>query len=391
MRPGTPGFSGARLREAREARGLSVISLAEVANVSTQSIYHYENGRYSPGPEVLRQISSACNLPDAFFFLPEREKPRRVFYRSMSAATKTARSRAEHRFGWFHDLVLYVSEFVALPEGDFPKLDLANDPLLISDEEIDEAADEVRRAWRMTDGPVSNMVFLLENHGAVIARDHMGALTLDSMSDFVAEENRPYVIIGIDKGSPARWRFDAAHELAHVILHRGAPDNPDPQRFKRMEEQAHRFAGTFLLPSVPFADDLFAANLDVMRALKSKWKVSISVMIMRARALGLVTEDVEKKLWINMSRRKWRKEEPLDDSMEIEEPRLLRRSFELIFQEGAQTPADVETRLALSPGDIEVLSGLPSGYLSGYAPVSLRNGDPRLDNVVELASRRREH
>src|ERR1019366_3513946 len=69
MRVGSPGFSGQRLREAREVRSLSVTSLSELANVSAQAIYQYENGRRSPSPDVLAKIALAVKLPPAFFLL----------------------------------------------------------------------------------------------------------------------------------------------------------------------------------------------------------------------------------------------------------------------------------------------------------------------------------
>jgi Zn-dependent peptidase ImmA (M78 family)/DNA-binding XRE family transcriptional regulator len=374
MRIGTPGFSGQRLREAREARGLPVISLSELANVSAQAIYQYESGRRSPSPDVLEKIALAVNLPPAFFLLPERpETGVPLFYRSMSTATKGARNRAEHRLRWLRDIVAYLSGFVALLDANFPDLGLPDDPILLSDNEIEQAAEDARRYWHMGDGPIANMVLLLENQGAVIARDRLGADTLDGLSQVAAEDGRPCVVIGIDKGSPARWRFDAAHELGHILLHANVRRETldRPERHKKIEEQAHRFARAFLLPLAPFGDDLFGVSLDAFRALKPRWNVSIATMIFRARDAGLLSEDTERKLRIGMSRHKWRIMEPYDETTEIEEPRLLRRSFELILNKRDQTPADVTARIGLPASDIETLSGLPAGYLTGYSRVIL--------------------
>jgi Zn-dependent peptidase ImmA (M78 family)/DNA-binding XRE family transcriptional regulator len=374
MRIGTPGFSGHRLREARESRGLSAISLSDLTDVSAQAIYQYENGHRSPSPETLERIANATNVPLAFFTLPDRiEDPSPIFYRSMSTATKAARNRAKRRFSWLQDIASYLSNFVALPNPDFPLLDLSDDLMMLSNDEIERAAEELRRYWRMGDGPISNMVLLLENQGAVLARDRLGAATLDGLSQIVAEEHRPFVVIGIDKGSPARWRFDAAHELGHIILHSKVRKETfvHPEQFKKMEDQANRFAAAFLLPLASFGDDLFGISLDAFRSLKPRWNVSIAMMIIRARDADLLSEDAERKLWIGMSRRKWRLSEPYDDVTEFEEPRLLRRSFELVLEEGGQTSADVTARICLPPSDIETLSGLPQGYLGNYARVAL--------------------
>lgn len=394
MRVGTPGFNGARLREAREARSLTAIALSEVVGVSTQAIYHYENGRSSPGPEVLGRISAAINLPESFFLLSERKvTASKIFYRSMSSATKGARNRAERRFAWLRDIVSYLSGYVVLPESNFPELDVPRDPLRLSDQEIEDAAERVRKYWKMGDGPIANMVLLLENQGAIIARDELGAETLDSLSTFVERENRAYICLGTDKGTAVRWRFDAAHELGHLVLHSHLDPSlfAKPDQFKRIENQAHRFAAAFLLPMGPFSKDLYGLGLDSLRAIKPKWKVSIGMMIKRARHAELVSEDAERRLWISYNRRKWRRSEPYDDTLEVEEPRVLRRAFELLFDRGEQTPADAVARLALSAMDVETLSGLPSGYLAEHSRVALLADKPGSESgrIIQLAARRR--
>lgn len=375
MRRGTPGFVGGRLREAREVRKLTIVSLSEIAEVSPQAISQYEHDQSSPSPDVLRRMTSALNLPESFFLLPERagDVEGTVFYRSMSSTTKSARVRAEHRYVWLRDIVGYVSQYVALPESDFPVLNLPHDPLLLSDDDIEEAASDLRRHWGLREAPIANTVLLLENQGAVIARDRLGADSLDGLSRWVSSEHRPYIMVGIDKGSPSRWRFDVAHELGHLMLHAHVEPGllAKTDRFKLLEAQAHRFAAAFLLPFGPFSDDLFGASLDAFEAIKPKWKVAISMMITRAYHGGLIDKETRRKLMINLSRRGWRRLEPYDDTMEIEEPRLLRRSLELIIENGAQTPADVVDALSLPAQDIETLSGLPSGFLSGFSPVTL--------------------
>jgi hypothetical protein len=113
-------------------------------------------------------------------------------------------------------------------------------------------------------------------------------------------------------------------------------------------------------------------NLDTLVALKPKWKVSVAMMITRAHRAGFISDDAARRLWINYSRRGWKRSEPYDDSMEAEGPRVLRRSFELILENGAQTPDDVVARLALPLSDVEALCGIPPGYLYSFAPVVLR-------------------
>ena len=52
-------------------------------------------------------------------------------------------------------------------------------------------------------------------------------------------------------------------------------------------------------------------------------------------------------------------------SIQPEQPRLLRRSFELLIQERIKTRDQIRLDLPFAVGDIEELSGLPRGFLMG--------------------------
>jgi Zn-dependent peptidase ImmA (M78 family)/DNA-binding XRE family transcriptional regulator len=374
MRAGTPGFVGARLRAARDARQLSAVTLAELVGVTPQSISNYELEISTPGPGVLQAIAGAVNLPEQFFSEPVRDIETPIFFRSMASTTKRARAKARVRLEWLQAITDHLAQFVQLPAPHLPDFEPPTDPNLLSFAEIEELAVETRRFWSMRDDPVGNMVYLLENQGVIVARDNLGAESLDGLSNWTPE--RPFVMIGTDKGTAVRWRFDAAHELGHLVLH----NRIDPALlsktadFKLLEAQAHRFAGAFLLPLQAFADDFFAANLDALRGLKAKWRVSIGAIIMRARDTEMISESTARHLLINYGRRGWRKAEPLDDELEAEFPRLLARSFEVVLAEPTHTPADTLLALGLTSTDVENLAGLAGGYLtSDFAPVSLLN------------------
>lgn len=379
MPASTPGFVGGRLREARLVRGLRAVELAESLDVTPQAVSSYETGKKSPSPAIADSIAQKLNLPAHFFTKPiEPSADVAVFYRSMSAATKAARMRAEGRLRWLEAIADYLGTVVELPDVNIPLADLPSDPFSLVVQDIEGLAADARRHWRMSeDAPIGNMIYLLENQGVVVARDDLGAM-LDSLSAR-SGSGRPHVMIGKEKGTAVRWRYDAAHELGHLILHR----HVDPRalrrttEFKVIEDQAHRFAAAFLLPMGSFAEDFFSASLDAMRAMKPKWRVSIAMMIKRARDGHLISEDHYRRLFINYSRRRWNGFEPLDDTLEPEEPRLLYTATELTLSHGSQSAEDLTAVLALAPSDIETLCGLPHGYLRDIdkPQLSLRSRD----------------
>ena len=130
--------------------------------------------------------------------------------------------------------------------------------------------------------------------------------------------------------------FDAAHELGHLILHRHLQDRQIKNLSLHgiLENQAHRFAGALLLPERSFSQEVWAPTLDAFVSLKKHWRCAVAMMVSRCEHLGMLDEVQVKRAWINLSRRGWRTEEPLDNVLEPEEPKLLRRSFQLLIDEG---------------------------------------------------------
>src|SRR5688500_7643547 len=124
------GFVAGRLRQAREARGLSLVALADLAGVSSAAISQYEKGQHTPRPETFELLAKRLNLPPTFFLRPEVITPveqHRLFYRSMSSATKQARTRAGRRLEWFKEIVGYFEQFFDLPEPSVPDFGLPDD------------------------------------------------------------------------------------------------------------------------------------------------------------------------------------------------------------------------------------------------------------------------
>jgi Zn-dependent peptidase ImmA (M78 family)/transcriptional regulator with XRE-family HTH domain len=381
MRPGTPGFHGERLREAREARGLTATTLAGLIDVTRAAVSQYESGTQSPAPQVMQAIARVLNLPVEFFLCLSALAPTEVvFYRSMSSATKRARTRAERRYAWLREIVALLRGYIQFPRVRFPSFDVPPDPAALTWTIIERLASETRRHFDLGDGPVSNVAWLLENHGAVVARCDLDAGPLDAFSEWRNDEGMPYVILNAGKDSAARSRFDIAHELGHMVLHRHLPRVPqrEDHLFKMIENQANRFASAFLLPADSFRADLGVLTLDRCVAIKSKWRVSVQAMLMRAGQIGVVSVEQEKRHWMNLGRRKWRTREPLDDSLPPEHPKFLAKSVELLVRENIVDPLDIPRRVTLAASDVEELAGLPPGFLGASGPhVRLIGGDDR--------------
>ena len=389
MRPGTPGFVGYRLREAREARGMTAIALADILGITRAAVSQYENGHQSPSPEIMRQVSHVLNSPVQRFLRPADSSRDRgvIFYRCMSSATKRARSRAERRYEWLREISCFLEKYARFPDVQFPQFELPDNPEQLDHDRIDDLATEARRFWGLGDGPISNVTWLLENNGAIMCRCELEAATLDAFSEWHPSDRRPFIILASDKDSAARSKFDAAHELGHMLLHRKVMPSllNHNSSFSLLEAQANRFASSFLLPSASFGNEFYAPSLDALRSLKERWGISIAAMIMRAADLRLVTEDQQKKMWINLARRKWKTREPLDDIVEPERPRFLRRCLELLLEKRVISAQEISFQLGISASDIERLIGLEPGRLSGHQlPVEIVGDNPLDDDSGQI-------
>jgi Zn-dependent peptidase ImmA (M78 family) len=269
-----------------------------------------------------------------------------------------------------------------LPEPKVPDFGISN-PGTLKAKDIETYAMHTREEWGLGVGPIADVTLLLENNGAIISKLRFAADGLDAYSHWSKRDGTPYVILGADKSSAVRSRIDAAHELGHLVLHRKRGVLPH----KTLEEQAFRFASAFLLPEESFSKELWAPSLDAFRSLKDRWLVSIGAMIKRCQELEIINDDQYQRMWINYTRRGWRGIEPLDESLQMERARLLRRSFEMLVNERMRSKAQILLDLPYSSTDLEEIAGLPRGY---FLDQESDARPPARADVVQFPSRKTE-
>jgi Zn-dependent peptidase ImmA (M78 family)/transcriptional regulator with XRE-family HTH domain len=378
----TPGFVGQRLAEARRARGVSATDLAGMIGVSVQSISKYENGHQTPKLDVFHTISAALNIPRAYFLRPVHlDDQRPVFWRGRLSAPPAMRERAAVRLEWMKDVVDYVAGYFEFPPLNILQIKVP-DIESVGPDFLKSAAAEIRSHWGIRPGPMPDVIEKLENNGVLVSRIHVGAEKLDAFSQWSDRFNVPFIVLSRDKASAARQRYDALHELAHIVLHKSLPQRRlnDRACYNAIERQADRLAGFMLLPEKEFSEELFAPSLDGFLTMKERWGASVGAMIMRCRSLGILDEDAAKTMWINYNRRGWRNGEPLDGKMEKERPFMIRRSFEKLMSEKVQSAAEIMTALPFPAADLEEISDLEPGTLTG-------NVDSRAEPVLKAEFR----
>jgi Zn-dependent peptidase ImmA (M78 family) len=369
MTRGINGFQPGRLAQVLAIRRLSQVQLATMVGVSASTISKWRVGPQTPEPDKLEKLAAAVNVQPEWFTRPLLDKPSDPLFRSNASAHQAAREMLEGRLEWAQEISACLEEFVDFPSANFPERTFTN-PEEITAEDIEEAAQDCRNLWGLGSGPVSDVALALENAGAILIREETGVAQIEGLSAWSSALHRPLVLLASDKDNGFRSRFDTAHELGHVVLHKNVPRATERLRHNEMEKQAHRFAGAFLLPAESFSAEVrLPATLDSLLLLKQRWGVSVAALIMRLEALELISEEDKITLFKRRSARWGAKSEPGDETRSPEKPRLLRRTVELLLSANVMPTEGIARHLGISEQDIEMLTGLPKNFLSTKADV----------------------
>jgi Zn-dependent peptidase ImmA (M78 family)/transcriptional regulator with XRE-family HTH domain len=376
MPAGVEGFIPGRLTMAREARALRKRDFAALIDRSdaTVSKYESEDRPQRPDAAVLPRMAEVLGVEISWFFKP---LPRRidttVFYRSLISELGLMRDKARARLDFVESIEQVVSEHVEFPELDVPDLLDGRPYASLRRDDFDHYARALRDQWELGDGPIDDLLLVIENAGIIVAEDEIGSVKLDGVSRWSTVTGRPYMLVAVDKNVAVRRRLDAAHELAHLTLHRHVSPEDHTRNFRLIEEQAMAFAGAFLLPADTFGDEIYSHSLEALLSLKTKWKVSVGAMIKRLVNMDIISEEYERRLWQYYSYRRWRTREPFDDKLPVEQPQQLRGAIELIIDEGVLSRRELLREIGLSASDVCALSGLPGTFF-----------DETSENVVRL-------
>jgi Zn-dependent peptidase ImmA (M78 family)/transcriptional regulator with XRE-family HTH domain len=321
---------GERIKEAREIKGYSQTTLAELIGVQRQSVSAYEKNRIKPSAEALSAIALATQFPFHFFLndRPRGDENRTapISFRKLESSTKTSRLQAEQYENILADIYYYLKNYLDFFNPNIPLIGTI-DYQTITDEQIENIAIEVRRAWGLGDGPIQHIVRLLENNGIIIAPVKLSQ-TMDAFSTW--RHDRPIIMMSDSNRSCSRRRFNLAHELGHLVLHY-LVDEEDFEKSevrKEMERQANRFAGAFLFPFKSINNEFFSCSIPALIKLKERWRVSIAAIVYRLHYLGLINANQKRYVMIQLGSN--RKNEPLDDKIPMEEPVIIKKSFDVL-------------------------------------------------------------
>ncbi|TPQ47666.1 DNA-binding protein [Prosthecomicrobium hirschii] len=387
MRMGTPGFIPQRLTDARAARRIaSRTALARLISVNSSTVARWEDGSNSPDADALSLLSETLRVRREFFLRPIQESPRARFYRTLSSTLKGDIGYQQAQMKWLQEISAIVQHYVDFPAIDIPDVLEGCSYKQLRDEDIEAIALRLRRHWSLGEGPCPDLLAFMERIGIVVAAIEMNTSKLDGLCSWDAED-RPYVLLATDKMSFPRRQMDAAHELAHAVLHRNVTATELKCDLKLIESQAFRLASAFLMPSTSYPHEVVRPSLAMFQTLKERWRVSIKAQIKRLSDLEQVDPDHQTDLYKLYSAKGWNsKGEPLDRAWPLTEPRMLRQSLEMIIASQVRTKDDLlAVEFTMSPGDVENLAALPPGWFTSRPGeiIQLRQDIKRTSNSTQ--------
>ncbi|MER6611191.1 XRE family transcriptional regulator [Streptomyces sp. NPDC000927] len=348
-------FTPERLVLARKRRRMTLAALSRESGFSAQSITAFENARKVPSEETLSSLAEALHFPLSFFHAPPAPDmvPGAVSFRAPSKMSAAERDSALSCGSIAATLNHWLEDHFTLPKPDVPSYGELSPEV---------AAEQVRADWGMGEAPAPNMVHLLEAHGVRVFSLAPDCLDADAFS--TTRHGTPYVLLNTRK-TGERGRFDAAHELGHLVLHSGYESPRGPAA----ETAADAFASAFLMPkSGILAQQVSNASVERILSAKRRWNVSAMAFSYRLKNLQLLSEWRFQQTAKQLAQLGYKKGEP-GSSMVRENSRIISKVLEVLRADGIPM-TDLANALHIFPEEL-------NHYLFGLAPIGYRGGEQK--------------
>lgn len=337
-------FQPARLTLARERMGMTKKALAEQIGKTPAALTQFEGGRSRPDASTIGSLAMALGVAPAFFTVPHEQllSIDECHFRSLRSASQRDRRRLLATASLRSQIIAALAGHV-----DFPPERISEVACSASDvAEIERCAVETRRRWGLGLGPVPNLIKLLESRGVVVSLIPSECRDVDAFSAW--HGSRPLIFLVPYKGSSSRTRFDAAHELGHLVMHEDVTPGSPP-----LEREANRFAGAFLVPHESFlAECPRRIHWGHLYEMKRRWRVSIAGLIRRGYDLGVYSESAYRRAFVRLNATGERKQEKHEPP--AEHPTLLEQAIGIAREDGL-LPVIAE-QLGLREAAIEALA-----------------------------------
>src|SRR5258708_27820487 len=282
---------GSRLKLAREAAGLSLRQLEDRINnlVSAQAIGKYERDEMMPSSPVLLGLSKALSVSTDYLLSKREVALAEIDFRRHTSSGEREQRAVEAKVLDYAERYLQIEGILpdSAPHWDAPD---AKEFRIEQPQDAEQAADKLRKLWKLGIGPVNSITELLENKGVKVVEIDMPVAVSGSKAFAKQHDEIPAALIVVNSNhNGERQRFTLAHELGHLVL-RFVGSMPE----KQQERAADRFAGAFLMTQELLVKlvgpSRSAIAVGELILLKRYFKVSIAALVVRCGQPGILTK-----------------------------------------------------------------------------------------------------
>ncbi|MBP2635782.1 MAG: uncharacterized protein H6Q72_1689 [Firmicutes bacterium] len=327
---------------ARETRGLTQSDLANMLSITQGKLSKIESGFLQVSDEDLVSISNVLKYPKHFFF---QDDPiygpgvSELFHRKRQAISTKLLKKNHAIVQLRHMQISRLLKSVDIGSINIKPQDI-DEPGAPTPEEV---ARMTRAMWNLPNGPINNMVEVIENAGGIVIPYDLDTNKIDAMSRWIP--GSPPLFFINTRMPMDRIRFTLGHELGHVIMH--TTPNSD------MESQADAFAAEFLMPSKDIRTSLDNLTLEKLASLKRLWKVSMAALIYRAKELNKITENQARYLYMQMARLGYKTREPESLEPPKEQPQLFYDLAKVHLEDLGYTDTELSILLSLNEDEFK--------------------------------------
>lgn len=286
-----------RLKNARIMKGLSMDELVSAMgnNISKMTISKYEKCQLSPNSSIIISLAKALEQPVDYFFRPYSLQINSIkFRKTKSRFTVKEEDSLKEQISDLIERYINIEE-ICNSSVNFNTSYLS---VIISDQQVKQSAETLRREWLIGNDGIVNVIDLLEEHGIKVMEIEASA-SFDGLSSMV---NDVYPVVVLNKAfSSERKRFTALHELGHLVLN-FAEDISE----KEEERYCNLFASEMLISEAVFKNIIGESRHDIsyqeLKAIQLKFGISCDALMYKAKYCGIISEQRYKTYFIQKNR-----------------------------------------------------------------------------------------
>jgi Zn-dependent peptidase ImmA (M78 family)/DNA-binding XRE family transcriptional regulator len=276
----------------RKGLRLSQERLASLVGITRQSINNYENAKTLPDSKTLSALARALGVTLDDLLRAQNQKLTNFRFRAHASFGKKPQFAAlvVRLLETYNNLEQAVGLPPYAPEST-PCHQVKN-----NEKRLSAIAAQFRHRLGLGDAPIFNLFEAVEEIGLKVLRlpiQYQGFFGLSACS----ADQGAFVLINSHEITIERQLFTLAHEIGHLIFHRGeyqdiALDEGTLEEEKAREEVANYFALHLLVPEAEL-EQMYQLTTNIIK-LKQHFRVSYQVILTRLAQMGVIDYAKEK-------------------------------------------------------------------------------------------------